>query len=269
VIALVVSVPLDDVELESDVLWGLGVVAIEERAGDDPRRIELWTSLGDDLDVDRDAPALAAWPSRLVEVDESVADTWRAHALPIEIDTDLVICPAWVDPGERAEGMTVVFIEPSSTFGLGDHPTTRLTLRAMRRVLRQGHSVLDVGCGSGVLTITAVLSGAASAHGIDISPAAVPTTMANAQRNGVVDRVTVATTPLAEVDGTADVVLANILAPELVAMAADLRRVVAPGGVLIVSGILADRHDHVLAALAPLEVERIDALDGWVAITLR
>ena len=110
---------------------------------------------------------------------------------------------------------------------------------------------------------------AAGAVGIDISPAAVPTTTANASRNGVGERIEVSTTPLAEVSGPFDVVVANILAPALIDLSADLRRVLSAEGTLVVSGILATRHDHVVAALAPLRVARRDDLDGWTALTLR
>ncbi len=95
-LALVVSVPVAEVELASDALWSLGVVAIEERGV--AEHVELWTSLGDDSSnvTAAVAEALAPWPWRLVEVDEAVADTWRDHAEPVWIDSDLVICPAWV-----------------------------------------------------------------------------------------------------------------------------------------------------------------------------
>lgn len=268
-IALVVTVRAAEAELAADAVWALGVVAVEERAGRDGT-VELWTSLGDDLAVVSAAVASfpAAWHWRTAVVDETVADTWRDFAAPVRVADDLVVSPAWsadtFDPG-----VTVVRIEPGSTFGMGDHPTTISSLRAMRRQLRPGATVLDVGCGSGVLAVAAVQLGAASAHGIDISPAAVPTTSANAERNGVADRVTAATTPLADVPGTYDLVVANILAPALVELSADLRRVIAPGGSLVVSGILAERHDHVLAALAPLQVVETDHMDGWVAVTLR
>lgn len=259
---LVVSVRSDEVELASDALWGLGVVAVEEREGADGI-IELWTSLGDDA-VETDLP----WPWRFVEVDASVADTWRQFATPIWVQADLVVRPVWV-PFDAPAGVTVLHIEPGATFGMGDHPTTVLSLRAARRLVAPWCRVLDVGCGSGVLAIGACVFGAAGAVGIDIAPAAVPTTEANAEANGVADRVAVSTTDLADVDGTYDLVLANILAPTLVALSADLRRVLAPGGALVISGILADAHAHVLAALAPLAVVESEFLDGWAAITLR
>lgn len=261
---LVVTVTAADLELASDALWGLGVVAVEERAADDGR-LELWTSLGDEAG---DADVLLPWPWRFVEVDETVADTWRRFAEPIRVDDNLVVRPAWV-PYDAPAGITVVHIEPGATFGMGDHPTTILSLRAARRLVRPGCSVLDVGCGSGVLGIAACVLGAGHAVGVDIAPAAVPVTRANAEANGVADRVEVSTDDLADVEGSFDLVLANILAPTLIALAADLCRVVAPGGALVVSGILATAHEHVLAALAPLRPVATDEMDGWVAVTLR
>ncbi|MBI4936202.1 MAG: 50S ribosomal protein L11 methyltransferase [Actinobacteria bacterium] len=255
---LVVTVAPHEAELASDALWGLGVVAVEERHVADG--IELWTSLGDADSVD------LPWPWRFVEVEEAVADTWRQFATPIWVEGDLVVRPAWV-PFEAPAGVTVLSIEPGATFGMGDHPTTRLTLAAARDSVTPGCSVLDVGCGSAVLAIGSLLFGAGSAVGIDIAPAAVPVAEANALANGV--RVDVSTTPLEELAGEFDLVLANILAPALVALAPHLRRVLAPGGTLVVSGILEYAHAHVLRALEPLQVVRTDTLDGWAAVTLR
>ena len=139
-------------------------------------------------------------------------------------------------------------IEPASSFGLGDHPTTALTLGLLAAHVRSARaastidSVLDVGCGSGVLGIVAAQLGVATIRAIDISAAAIEATNANAARNGVVDHITADTAPLSAVTGSYDLVVANILAPVLVSMADDLRRVLAPGGVLMISGILQDSH---------------------------
>lgn len=276
-LGLVVTVPASEAELASDALWNLGVLAVEERdvgPATEDHLVELWTSLGDDAGVV--VRAAEAFPKRwrwhLVELDPAVADTWRAHARPSWIERDLVVVPAWVafDP---PDGVTVVRIEPGATFGLGDHPTTVLSIRALREALFLGASVLDVGCGSGVLAVTAAVLGAGRVEGIDISPAAIETTLDNARRNGVDGRVTVSAMPLSELatrdDSQFDVVLANILAPALVELSGDLRNVVAPGGVLVVSGILADRHDHVVAALEPLRVVAQERREGWAALTLR
>lgn len=267
---LVVSVPATDAELASDALWALGVVAVEERPVEGGEIVELHTSLGDDPEaVTRAAEGFPArWRWHLHEVDDAVAESWREHAGPTWVEHDLVIVPAWV-PFEAAPGTTAVRIEPGATFGLGDHPTTVLTMRAMRAALWPGASVLDVGCGSGVLAVTAGVLGAATCDAVDISPAAVLVTRANATANGVGDLVHVSTSTLDALAGPYDVVLANILAPALVSLAPQLVRLVAPSGVLVISGVLEHRFDHVVEALAPLVVADVATRDGWAAVTLR
>jgi ribosomal protein L11 methyltransferase len=104
---------------------------------------------------------------------------------------------------------------------------------------------------------------------VDVSIAAVAATAANAERNRVAHLIEVDATPVADLEATFDIVLANILAPTIVQLAGDLRRLVAPGGVLIVSGVLTNRHDHVVAALAPMQVTDRITKDGWTAVVLR
>ena len=261
-LALVVSVDAEHAEIASDSLWGLGVLAVEERQMPDGS-IELWTALGDDPDLDR---VQFRWPWRLEWVDDAVVDTWREFAVPIVVEPDLVVIPAWLVADTPVQTYAIR-IEPGPTFGLGDHPTSRLSLSALRRVIVAGDSVLDVGSGSGILAIGAVIFGAASAVGIDISPAAVPVGLANAIANGVERSVSFATTPLEQIVDQFDVVVANILAPTLIALSADLVRVT--GTTLIISGLLADRYIHVVESLRPLVVESVVETDGWVAVTLR
>jgi len=267
--AFVVTVPVDEVELASDVLWQLGVRAIEERSGDDGH-VELWTAVGDEPEAARRATAAMGerWSTRLADVVDDTADTWREFAGPIWIDEGLVVVPAW-QHHDVDDGVVTIQIEPGGAFGLGDHPTTVLSLRATRRHLGVGRRVLDVGCGTGVIAVMAAMIGGSSVRAVDIADAAVEATRDNAARNGVADRIDADTTPAGDLDGSFHLVVANILAPTLVELAGDLRRLTASDGRLVISGILADRHDHVLSALSPMSVERTDTLDGWAAVTLR
>jgi ribosomal protein L11 methyltransferase len=270
----VVTVPAAEAELATDALFGLGVAAVEERSGPTPGEVELWTHVGeDDADIAAAASALAGrWGCRAESVDDAVVDGWREHARPTWVDDSLVIVPAWLDPPATDREVLAVPIDPGAAFGLGDHPTTVLTLRRLRGIVAAAGSapgrVLDVGSGSGVLGIVAALLGTPSVTAIDHHAAAVAATAANAERNGVGHSVAVSGEPLAEVHGTFDVVLANLLAPTIVELADDLRRVTTAGGRLVISGVLDGRYDHVVAALRPFEIAGVSTLDGWAAVEL-
>jgi ribosomal protein L11 methyltransferase len=268
----VLTVPRDDAELAADRMMMAGAFAVEERdvvGAPSAETVELRGSLADALPVavERLGALPPGWTVRIDEVDAAPSEAWRAHAAPVRVTDDLVIRPAWTEPIDEP-GVVEIAIEPGAAFGLGDHPTTRLSSSAVRRCVGRGDTVLDVGCGTGVLAIVALRFGAAVAVGVDIAAAAVPVSRENAERNGVGDRLDVSTRTLAQIDGPFDLVLANILAPALVALADDLRRLTGPDGRLVISGILADRHDHVLAALAPMRAVRTDVLDGWAAVEL-
>jgi ribosomal protein L11 methyltransferase len=265
----VVTVPATDVELAADRLMQAGAFAVEERIAGGGT-VELWAVVADSeatarLRFGRVPPV---WSLRTESVDPTPADTWREHATPVRVAPDLVVRPAWL-PALLEERVTELTIEPAATFGLGDHPTTRLCAAAVWRTRPVPARVLDVGTGSGVLAIVAVVAGAEHATAIDIADVSPAVVVDNATRNGVADRIVAATTPLAEIEDSFDLVVANILASELVALAADLRRVTAADGTLIVSGVLAGGYDHVLAALSPMELVRVDLLDGWAALELR
>lgn len=265
-------VPHTDAELAADRLWAAGTTGVEElelesgrlafRAvltGDSSDRIGVLARLGDLPD---------GWSLHWVDVDDAPSDAWREHVVPVEIDgpDGFVLRPAWLPP--VGDGRVEIVIEPGASFGLGDHPTTRLCAAATRSLVRAEHRVLDVGCGSGVLGIVAIRFGAARVTAIDVSAAAVDATRSNALLNGVDDAIEVSLTPLSRVRGSFDVVIANILAPTLVALADDLVRVLDDGGVLVVSGVLTESHEHVVAALAPLQVRRRRESGAWCALEL-
>jgi ribosomal protein L11 methyltransferase len=266
-----VTVPAADEELAADRLWQLGVEAVgigNEVDG----AVELWTSVGrSDAAIDRAVGVLEPhwiWHTAdVVDPDE----TWRQHVTPTWYRSDGVVVPSW--QAERCDvgaATHVTWIEPASSFGLGDHPTTRLSLQLLSEHLDTTNpaAMLDVGCGSGVLGILAAQRGVATIRSTDISAGAVEATLVNAELNGVAGVIDVDMASLETISGEFDVVMANILAPVLIVLAPELRRLTARDGVLIVSGVLNDNHQHVLEALAPLTVLDIVAEDGWAAIRL-
>lgn len=262
-----VVVPRPDADVATGRLWGAGATAIEERDDGDHVVFRTVLAADDETSSARLGALPPGWSIRFVDVDDAPAETWREFAVPIVVNDDLEIRPAWYEASSEP-GRTVIQIEPAGSFGLGDHPTTRLSADAVWRSVRAGDRVLDVGCGSGVLSIVAIERGAEHVVAIDVAEAAREATAANAERHGVGDAIEASCTPLNEIDGEFDLVVANILAPTLVALADDLRRVLAPTGRLVISGILAGRHDHVLDALEPLEAVRTDELAGWASVEL-
>jgi ribosomal protein L11 methyltransferase len=264
-----------DGEIVADLLWWHGATAIAERADGDVLVLEAGF-VNDETAREAAARVGERFPGLEIAVLDAepalgaALDAWRVHARPVRVGGVHVRYP-WLaaDDDPPTGGEVVVVLDPSRAFGSGSHPSTRACLRAVARLAGPGASVLDVGCGSGVLAVTACRLGAARADGIDISPASVGVMTENARANGVESRVSVSTSPLSAVDGPYDIVVANLLAPTLIELADELRRVLAPDGVLVISGILAERQDHVLGALAPLRVIGEEHREGWAAVSLR
>jgi len=180
------------------------------------------------------------------------ADAWRAQCRRVVVAEGLAVSPPWnAEPGD-------LLIEPGMAFGTGEHPTTLSCLRAVQLHAVRGERCLDVGTGSGVLAIAAARCGM-DAWGIDIDPHSVRATQDNAALNGVSVRAD--ETPLADVEGKFDLVVANLFAEVLVALSKDLKRVSARR--LVVAGVLADRADTVIEALAPMSLERKDIEGDW------
>jgi ribosomal protein L11 methyltransferase len=178
---------------------------------------------------------------------------------PVAITPDFWIVPSWHEPPAAAR--QVIRLDPGLAFGTGTHPTTRMCLRWIARHPPSGQRVLDYGCGSGILAIGAAKHGAQAVDAVDIDEAAVRATLANAAANGVQLRA-----GLPELaDGRYGTVLANILATPLKVLAPLLCGRVAPGGHLVLAGILERQADELKAAYAPwcgLEVS--DSEDGWI-----
>ena len=191
---------------------------------------------------------------------------WDRRTAPTWFASNCCVCFPWSE-FDRSAADTTVEIDPGGGFGAGDHPTTLLLLQYLAEADRLGR-VLDIGCGSGVLSIAAALLGAEKVVAVDISPAAVAATRANATRNGVNELVTVSDTPVSSVEGTFDAIVANIHAPVLVNMAKDLRRLLAPGGWLALSGLSKAQVSLTNTAFAPLAITHQRENNDWAALVL-
>ena len=188
----------------------------------------------------------------------------QAQFTPLRITEALWIVPSWCEPVDPAA--INLALDPGLAFGTGSHPTTRLCLRWLARELHTGETVLDYGCGSGILAIAACRLGAARVVGTDVDPQALSASRANALRNGVaaafvtVDRLRGERIPF-------DVVVANILANPLVLLAPALARRVRPGGRIVLSGILEAQAAAVSTAYRRwFNIAVCDSDDGWVAL---
>lgn len=205
---------------------------------------------------------------------EDWANNWKVHFKPVRIGQRLVIKPTWEEYHEK-EGDLVIQIDPGMAFGTGAHPTTKMCLESLERIAfdRCGGAlpdpVLDVGTGSGVLSIAAALLGATRITAVDIDPEAIVVTVENLELNGVAARVEASTTDLADLPGGFSVVVANILAEELVRLADELATRLAPGGWLILSGILSEKEEFVLKAFPSLELVENPKEAEWCCLTLR
>jgi ribosomal protein L11 methyltransferase len=182
---------------------------------------------------------------------------------PIQVSLRLWIVPSWHSAPDPSA--INIMLDPGLAFGTGSHPTTHLCLDWLDRHLSPGNSVIDYGCGSGILAIAAARLGASRVAGVDIDPQAVAASRYNAQRNGVEARFSGADDPRPE---PADVVVANILSNPLKVLAPLLAELVLPGGHIVLSGILQPQADAVAAEYVRwFDIDPFSEREGWVRVS--
>ena len=279
-----IDVRPDESDEASARLFDLGAQGVEERDATTLARgsgaagtVTLIASFeGHDEALGAVTELAPEWCPRVEEVHgDAWRDEWKKHFEPFRICEGLVVRPPWRDHAPSA-GETVVVLEPGRAFGTGLHETTSLVaevLGGLGGALR-GATVLDVGCGSGILAIAALALGADGARAVDVDPDATAVTRENAARNGMSTSLLADETPIEGVAGRYPVVVANIEATTLVTMAPALAARVAPRGVLVLSGILAEdiapaQVPSVRLAYAGLLLEETRRKGEWVALVFR
>ncbi len=208
--------------------------------------------------------------------EEDWQTSWKKHFQPIPIGKRLLITPPWITTEER--GRKVIVLEPGMAFGTGLHPTTRLCLEAIEDILQPGDNVLDIGCGTGILSIAAVLLGANHVLAVDTDHIAVQATRENAERNHVVESIQVEPGSLEQVETLQtesqkpDLIVANILFHILVDLIqSGLPAYVKPKGRIILSGLLAEQVESLvsLAENADLDLIEVRREKDWRALIFK
>lgn len=203
-------------------------------------------------------------------VKEDWINNWKKYFKPIPVGEKLLIRPIWEEKFD-AQGRIVLDLEPGLAFGTGTHETTRLCLELLEKYVKPDCEFLDMGCGSGILSVAALLLGAKNAVGVDIDPLAVKTAIENAAGNGVEERFTGICGNLAEkVNGKFNVIAANIVADIVIQLSKNAPKFLYDDSVYIISGIIDTREPDVLAAISDtFEIIERREEKGWVAMALK
>ena len=201
--------------------------------------------------------------------EEDWADKWKAFFKPTAVGERLFVRPIWIDDYD-AGNRAVLNIEPGAAFGTGTHDTTRLCLETLDKIIKEGDTVLDIGCGSGILAIASMLLGATEGFGVDIDELAVKTAKENGKMNGLDEpELKFVCGDLADkVTKQYDVVVANIVADIIILFSTQVRAFMKQGAKFIASGIIDTRADEVVTALHNAGLKLVERIEqgGWVCL---
>lgn len=203
--------------------------------------------------------------------EEDWATSWKQYYKPVHVSDQMTIVPTW-ETYESRDDEVIIELDPGMAFGTGTHPTTLMCLQALERTIQPGTSMIDVGTGSGVLSIAAAKLGAYPIEAYDLDGVAVESARQNIALNGASDSITVAQNNLLDgVEAQADIVVGNLLAEIILAFVDQVPRVLKPGGLFISSGIIEGKKDEVEEALiaAGFTIEETLQMDDWVVIMAR
>ncbi len=276
------------VEVLEDWLFEQGAVAVtlEDNADEPllepgPGETPMWQKVrlsalfyeGVDLSPVLDSVP-SGWVTAMASAPEHVPDqdwerAWMDNFHPMQMGSRLWICPSWVAPPEP--DAVNVLLDPGLAFGTGTHPTTAMCLTALDRLIEPGMSVVDYGCGTGILAIAALKLGASLAMGVDNDPQALTASHQNAERNDISSSCFQVLAPdsheVLKWQGTADCVVANILAGPLSELADRLLALLKPGGHLLLAGLLTDQADSLIARYRPyIQLSVVDRVEEWALL---
>ncbi|MEQ2526243.1 50S ribosomal protein L11 methyltransferase [Bacillaceae bacterium CLA-AA-H227] len=204
--------------------------------------------------------------------EEEWATAWKKYYHPVKISEKFTIVPTWEEYTPVHSDELIIELDPGMAFGTGTHPTTVMCIQALERTVKRGDRVIDVGTGSGVLSIAAAQLGASKIDALDLDEVAVNSARINIKLNKVHDRVTVSQNNLLDgINETVDVVVANILAEVILRFTDDAARIVKPGGHFITAGIILQKKQEVKDAILAAGFEIIETIqmEDWVAFIAR
>ena len=281
----------DQVDALEDWLFAAGAISITLEDDADqpllepgPRETPLWDAVrltalfpGDMdlqplLDTIPPQPVLETPRAPVMVIDQEWTRVWEEQFHPLRMGARLWICPSWTPPPDP--NAINILLDPGLAFGTGTHPTTAMCLRAIDAGLSEGQRIIDYGCGSGILGISAARLGAATVLAVDNDPQAIAASLYNAAKNQVCEATFSAVLPddasLRGALASADWVVANILAAPLIDLAPNLMLLMAPGGRLLLAGLLSNQVEAVVAAYAPtVKLEVVDQVEDWVLLAGR